>query len=301
ITALPLRRIQFRRSRPRRPGRAADMALRHAGGTVRPGAAGYRQRTAARRARGPDRARRGRRRGGTAMRPDPRPAGQRPDRQPLAAARAAPLRQHAGWHPGTAGGLSPPSVQRPPRARMGATGMTPLHRINPFATPWPAQPEDWLAALPGPSLIHLHGADPTRVRVLVTLLHGNEPSGLIATHQWLREGREAVESTLATDLVLILASVEAARTPPRYSHRHLPGQRDLNRCFRAPWHDAPGRLAQAILAELVALGPEAVIDLHNTSGRSPAFAVAALDDQRHRTLAGMFCDHMIVTDLRLGA
>src|SRR5690606_1394365 len=80
-----------------------------------------------------------------------------------------------------------------------------------------------------------------------------------------------------------------------------PGQRDLNRCFRAPWHDAPGRLAQAILAELVALGPEAVVDLHNTSGRSPAFAVAVLDDQRHRTLARMFCDHMIVTDLRLGA
>ncbi|WP_111656205.1 succinylglutamate desuccinylase/aspartoacylase domain-containing protein [Isoalcanivorax indicus] len=171
-----------------------------------------------------------------------------------------------------------------------------LHRLDP-ARPPPASLEAWLEALPGPAMLQVPGADRSRSRALVTLLHGNEPSGLRGLHTWWRAGL----ATPATDLLVIIASVEAARTPPRFSHRHLPGERDLNRCFRAPWQDAPGRLAQAIMAELVALGPEAVLDLHNTSGRSPPFAVSVLDDARHRAFASLFCDHLIVTDLRLGA
>lgn len=171
-----------------------------------------------------------------------------------------------------------------------------LHRLDPAQRP-PDTVEAWLQALPGPAMLHVPGADRRRARALVTLLHGNEPSGLTALHAWWRAGLP----TPATDLLVIIASVEAARTPPRFSHRHRPGERDLNRCFRAPWQDAPGRLAQAIMAELVALGPEAVLDLHNTSGPSPAFAVSVLDDARHRAFASLFCDHLIVTDLRLGA
>ena len=176
-----------------------------------------------------------------------------------------------------------------------------VHLHDPFADNIPEQVEHWLARLPGAIQIRLNGADAGRTRALVTLLHGNEPSGLRAIHAWLRQGREQIEAQLATNLVLILANVEAARTPPLFHHRQLPGLRDLNRCFRAPWTDAPGRLAQSVLATLVECGPEAVVDLHNTSGRSPAFAVAAIDDARHRTLAGMFCNHLIVTELRMGA
>ena len=173
-----------------------------------------------------------------------------------------------------------------------------LHRL-PHLQPLPPTAEAWLASLPGPVVMRYPGVDRSRVRALVTLLHGNEPSGLRAIHQWLSTATDAQPP--ATDLVLIIANVAAARSPPRYNHRQLPDERDLNRCFRAPWQDAPGQLAQAILGELVALGPEAVLDLHNTSGSSPAFAVAAIDDARHRAFAGRFCDHLIVTDLRLGA
>ncbi|MCH8544503.1 MAG: succinylglutamate desuccinylase/aspartoacylase family protein [Alcanivorax sp.] len=177
-----------------------------------------------------------------------------------------------------------------------------LHRL-PHGQPLPATAEAWLAALPGPVMVRYPGVDRTRVRALVTLLHGNEPSGLRAIHHWLSD-RTANAARLpppATDLVLIIANVAAARLAPRYNHRQLPEERDLNRCFRAPWQDGPGQLAQAIISELVALGPEAVLDLHNTSGNSPAFAVAAIDDARHRAFAARFCDHLIVTDLRLGA
>ncbi|MBZ2188311.1 succinylglutamate desuccinylase/aspartoacylase family protein [Alcanivorax sp. JB21] len=165
--------------------------------------------------------------------------------------------------------------------------------------PLPATAEAWLAGLPGPVMLRYPGVDRTRVRALVTLLHGNEPSGLRAIHGWLSGAAAAPPP--ATDLVLIIANVAAARLPPRYNHRQLPNERDLNRCFRAPWQDGPGQLAQAILSALVALGPEAVLDLHNTSGASPPFAVAAIDDARHRAFAARFCDHLIVTDLRLGA
>lgn len=176
-----------------------------------------------------------------------------------------------------------------------------VHLYDPFSDDIPEHVEQWLQRLPGAVQTPFEGADPTRTRALVTLLHGNEPSGLRAIHAWLRAGREHIEAQLATNLVLIIANVEAARTAPLFHYRQLPGQRDLNRCFRAPWPDAPGRLAQSLLATLVSYGPEAVIDLHNTSGRSPAFAVAAIDDARHRTLAGMFCQHLIINELRMGA
>lgn len=156
---------------------------------------------------------------------------------------------------------------------------------------------DWLETLPGACQIHISGRDPTRCRALVTLLHGNEPSGLLAIHDWLRRQPEPP----ATNLALIIANQKAALTEPRFSYRHLPDERDLNRCFRPPWQDRPGRLAQSILSTLIDLAPEAVLDVHNTSGHSPAFAVSILDDARHRALAGLFTEHLVVTDLRLGA
>ena len=155
----------------------------------------------------------------------------------------------------------------------------------------------WLEQFRGPALLHLPGEDRSRCRALVTLLHGNESSGLEAIHGWLRED----PAPPVTDLVLILANVEAARSPPRFHHRQVPGERDLNRCFRPPWQDRPGRLAREILETLIRLEPEAVLDVHNTSGASPPFTVSTLDDGLHRALAGLLAEHLVITDLRLGA
>ena len=167
---------------------------------------------------------------------------------------------------------------------------------NPAAADIAPRVNEFLQDLPGPVAIHLEGHDPSRTRVLVTLAHGNEPSGLEAVHRWLLSGRQP-----AVNVVAILASVEAALAEPLFYHRMLPGERDLNRCYNPPWEDKQGQLAGAILEHIRALQPEAVIDLHNTSGSSPAFAVSIGDSPEQGALAALFIERMIVTDLRLGS
>jgi hypothetical protein len=155
---------------------------------------------------------------------------------------------------------------------------------------------DFLCDLPGPVAIHQRGRDSSRCRLLVTLLHGNEPSGLEAVHQWLRNGEVP-----AVDTVFIIGSVAAARAEPLFYYRQLPGRRDLNRCFAAPYTDNEGLLARAIVQHIEQCQPEAVIDMHNTSGSSPGFAVATSASHEHRALVGLFVDYLILTDLRLGS
>jgi len=155
---------------------------------------------------------------------------------------------------------------------------------------------EFLQSLPGPVAIHVPGKDSHRTRVLVTLSHGNEPSGLEALHQWLREGGECAVNT-----VIILGAVHAALAEPLFFHRQLPGERDLNRCFNPPYTDHQGQLAQAIMRYIRELKPEAVVDMHNTSGSSAAFAVTVGDTPAQRALVGLFVDRLIVTDLRLGS
>lgn len=158
-------------------------------------------------------------------------------------------------------------------------------------------PEAFLATLTGPTFIYLTGNDRSRTRALITLLHGNEPSGFRALHRWLRAGTRP-----QVNIVCLLASVEAARLAPLFSHRVVPGQRDLNRCFRAPFEvDAQGLLAQRMLEILVHYAPEAVIDLHNTSGTGPSFAVSISADENHLALTTLFTRRMVLTDLRLGS
>ena len=82
-----------------------------------------------------------------------------------------------------------------------------------------------------------------------------------------------VESVPETNLVIIIASVEAAKSPPLFSHRQRPGYRDQNRCFHPPFNDREGQIASAILETLAITKPEALIDIHNTSGSGPSFAV----------------------------
>lgn len=154
----------------------------------------------------------------------------------------------------------------------------------------------FLEQLGGPSWITVPGRDRSRSRVLVTLLHGNEPSGLHALHRLLCEGLQP-----AVDIHACVAAVATALEPPLFSHRHLPGIRDLNRCFHPPFEDRPGRLAGAILQSLDAHRPEALLDLHNTSGAGPAFAVAISEDARHDALVRLFSRRLVITDLRLGA
>lgn len=156
--------------------------------------------------------------------------------------------------------------------------------------------EEFLRQLGGPACFFLTGEDTSRTRALVTLLHGNEPSGAMAVLRWLQSGQRP-----AVNVVCIVASVVAALEPPLFSHRMLPRARDLNRCFRAPFDDAQGTLAAEILEILHMHHPEAVIDMHNTSGSGPSFGVCTHMDRQHDALVSLFTQRLIVSNLGLGA
>lgn len=153
----------------------------------------------------------------------------------------------------------------------------------------------FLQRLGGPAWITLTGKDRQRSRAIITLLHGNEPSGLKAVYQLLKSGIQP-----ATNLDIFVASVDAALLPPLFSHRYLPGEEDFNRCFNLPAHTPQRQLAQRLIQQLRQLGPEAIVDTHNTSGHSLPFAVSTRDDILSRQLAQMFTRRLVVIDQALG-
>lgn len=167
---------------------------------------------------------------------------------------------------------------------------------DPLATDIGNNVEEFLRLLGGPTCFFISGDDDSRCRALVTLLHGNEPSGAMALHRWLRSAERP-----AVNLVCIVASVAAALETPLFSHRMLPRARDLNRCFRPPFEDAQGALAEEILEILRMHHPEAVVDMHNTSGSGPSFGVCTHMDRHHDALVSIFTQRLIVSRLDLGA
>jgi hypothetical protein len=156
--------------------------------------------------------------------------------------------------------------------------------------------EGFLRQLGGPVAIRVAGRDRSRTRIVCTLLHGNEPSGVRALHAWLREGVMP-----AVDALLLIGNVAAALEPPGFAHRILPGRRDLNRCFLGPFDDAEGRLAGAILEAIRAAAPEALVDVHNNTGHNPAYGVGVEARPRVLALTALFGDRFVESDLRIGA
>ncbi len=173
----------------------------------------------------------------------------------------------------------------------------PLHLLaRPEPERIPADPAAFLAQLPGPCVFHVSGRDRSRRRVVTTLLHGNEPSGLRAVHAWLRSG-----ATPACDAVLIVANVPAARSRPLFRHRSRPGGRDLNRCFLGPFDDDEGRLACAILERVREAPTEALIDIHNNTGHNPPYGVGVHASPEVLQLVALFGERFVLSHLRLGA
>ena len=158
-----------------------------------------------------------------------------------------------------------------------------------------ADPFEFLGNLAGPAWFEIPGRDSSRRRAIVTLLHGNEPSGLKAVYHLLRE-----ESVPATNLGVLIASVDAALHSPLLSHRYLPGERDLNRCFGLDDGSGQAALARNIVNLLDDYAPEAIVDTHNTSSHSQPFCVSVYDDHDTRSLASLFANHLIVLRQKLG-
>jgi hypothetical protein len=164
---------------------------------------------------------------------------------------------------------------------------------------WPDLPttaEAWLGELRGPTAVRVPGRDRSRVRVVSGLLHGNEPSGLRAIFEVLRR-----RPPLATDAVFFIGAVEAASLHPGLAHRMVPGRRDMNRCFRAPFEGVDGKVAEAALALMRTDGLEAVVDLHNNTGHNPAYGVGVTADPGRLGVASFFARRYVASSLGLGA
>ncbi len=154
---------------------------------------------------------------------------------------------------------------------------------------------DFLHRLQAPTWITVPGRDRSRTRAIVTLLHGNEPSGLKAVHRLLKE-----EIIPATDLVIFVAAVNTALAHPILSHRFLPWEEDFNRCFNAPARTRQEKLAQRLITALREISPEAIIDTHNTSAHSEPFCVTVRDDAATLRVSGLFSERLVVMDQHLG-
>lgn len=178
---------------------------------------------------------------------------------------------------------------------MKATQSTISRLHNPTSDQLGADHTEFLNSLSGPTWLTLDGEDSSRRRAIVTLLHGNEPSGLHAIHDLLAKGVRP-----ATDLGVMIASVDAATHPPVLSHRFLPEEKDLNRCFSPPYITGQDHLARNILTTLHEFSPEAVVDTHNTSSHSEPFCVALNNTEMIRQLAALFTDRLVIVDKKMG-
>jgi hypothetical protein len=157
---------------------------------------------------------------------------------------------------------------------------------------------DFLRELKGLTIFDVQGVDTSRTRVITTLIHGNEPSGFIALHQWL-----IAKIKPAVNIRFIVCNPEAASLSPEFSHRYLFEAQDLNRYF-ALQSNTPSSIskrAQQITQAVIEVKPEAIIDLHNTSGISPAFGVAISENDKTLDLISLFTNKVILTGLHVGA
>ncbi len=151
-----------------------------------------------------------------------------------------------------------------------------------------------LQGLNGPSWIHIPGRDATRKRLVVTLLHGNEPSGVRAVHGWLAGEREP-----AVDTVVYLGSVTAALAKTGFAYRSLPGERDANRCHGEFVDDRQGRIARDFTRLFTQHSFEALIDIHNNTGHNPAYGIGYGADPARMNLTTLFADWYMNSDLQM--
>ncbi len=169
--------------------------------------------------------------------------------------------------------------------------------INSQQLTLPDSAEDWLQQLSRPTIIEITGSDKSRWRIFSVLIHGNEPSGFMAAFNYLKQNPQPY-----TNIAICISSIRAAKLKPRFSHRFVPGEFDLNRRFgRLDCRDQVSELARDLTDYLRSKNPEFVIDLHNTSGQGPAFSVSISDHPSIRKLTAVFSDKMVLTQLIVGS
>ena len=155
--------------------------------------------------------------------------------------------------------------------------------------------EEWLASLADLSWMRLAGRDGSRIRIVSALLHGNEPSSARALHRWLLQ-----RAAPATEVWLLFGAVRAALAEPPFTHRFLPDEGDLNRCWQAPFASPSARRAEELLAAFTDCDAEALLDLHNNTGHNPPYGVGPRDDPAVLGLVSLFGELFVHSPLRMG-
>lgn len=155
--------------------------------------------------------------------------------------------------------------------------------------------EDWLAGIADLTWIRLAGRDPSRVRIVSTLLHGNEPSSVRAIHRWL-----LLREVPATEVWLLLGAVRAAVVSPGFAHRFLSEDGDLNRCWQPPFATPRSRRAAELLAHFAGSGAEALLDIHNNTGHNPPYGVGPRDATAVLGLVSLFGEIFVHSPLQMG-
>ena len=129
--------------------------------------------------------------------------------------------------------------------------------------------------LGGPTLFDLRKPDQPPLFVSV-LLHGNEVSGWDAVRALFAEITDA--STL-----LFLGNLEAAA----HGVRALPGRADFNRVWEQG-ESVEAAVAAEVTAYVKAANPRMALDIHNTTGENPPYAVISRLDPETLAFAGAF-------------
>jgi len=170
---------------------------------------------------------------------------------------------------------------------------------DPSVSELKADYQQFLLSLIGPTIIDITGKNTDKTRVFTTLMQGDEPSGLAAIHRWLTQDWQ--EQTPETNIRFIIVSVEAASKSPIFSHRHLKEGLDINRCFDSGFKHGYFQRANLIDSAIRSVNPDCVIDIHNTSGNSPAFTIAKSACSVTLNLASVFSDTLILSRISHGA
>lgn len=141
---------------------------------------------------------------------------------------------------------------------------------------------DLYTLLKGPTLVSLSGREQRGIFVSI-LLHGNEPSGLLAVQAVLKKYRD---KQLPRPLYIFIGNVEAAR----YGLRQLSGQTDYNRAW--PGTELPASSESRLLSRVHEMMRDKnlllSVDLHNNTGLNPHYACINRLDPQYLRLALFF-------------
>jgi succinylglutamate desuccinylase len=143
--------------------------------------------------------------------------------------------------------------------------------------------------LPGPTLIHLDGKRKEPLLVSI-LLHGNEPTGLLAIQLFLKKMQG---KPLPRSLSLFIGNVTAAKE----GLRHLDQQPDYNRIWPCNYPGKKGERKSetpehAMMEQIVDIMRKknvfASVDVHNNTGLNPHYGCINKLDTRFFHLATLF-------------